>query len=169
MSSYWLDSDVLVFAKDTIAPLGYAEFSGFWSLIEKNIASGVIKITKRNFKEITEGRKGDDELGTWLRLQLTKFPTVRVAPSKSVQAFATKIGDYVYSEERFYARHRARFSKGADAWIIAQAAIDNGTVVTREIPQPSAHEPKIPDLCQYFEVKLITLTDLMKTLGTVKK
>jgi hypothetical protein len=169
LSSYWLDSDVLVFAKDTIAPLGYTEFSGFWSLIEKNIASGAIKITKRNFKEITEGRKGEDELGTWLRLQLTKFPTVRVAPSKNVQAFAAKIGDYVYSEDRFYARHRARFSKGADAWIIAQAAIDNGTVVTREIPQPNAHEPKIPDLCQYFEVKLITLTDLMKTLGTVRK
>jgi hypothetical protein len=86
-----------------------------------------------------------------------------------VQAFAAKIGDYVYSEDRFYARHRARFSKGADAWIIAQAAIDKGTVVTREIPQPSSHEPKIPDLCQYFEVKLITLTDLMKTLGTAKK
>jgi hypothetical protein len=169
VSSYWLDSDVLVFAKDTIAPIGYAEYAGFWSLIEKNIASGVIKITKRNYKEITEGRKGDDELGTWLKLQLTKFPTVRVAPSKSVQAFAAKIGGYVYSEERFYARHQARFSKGADAWIIAQAAIDKGTVVTREIPQPSAHEPKIPDLCQIFEVKLITLTELMKTLGTVKK
>jgi hypothetical protein len=168
VSSYWLDSDVLVFAKDTIAPMGYAEYAGFWSLIEKNIASGVIKITKRNYKEITEGRKGDDELGTWLKLQLTKFPTVRVAPSKSVQAFAAKIGDYVYSEERFYARHQARLSKGADAWIIAQAAIDKGTVVTREIPQPSAHEPKIPDLCQIFEVKLITLTDLMKTLATKK-
>jgi hypothetical protein len=158
-----------VFAKDTIAPFGYTEFSGFWLLIERNIASGVIKITKRNFKEITEGRKGDDELGQWLKLQLTKFPSVRVAPSQSVQAFAAKIGDYVYSEDRFYARHRERFSKGADAWIIAQAAIDKGTVVTREISQPSSHEPKIPDLCHHFDVKLITLTDLMKTLGTAKK
>ena len=169
MSSYWLDSDVLVFAKENIAPFGYTEYAGFWSLIERNMASGTIKITKRNFQEITEGRKADDELANWLRLQLSKFPCVRVSPSKSVQAFASKIGDYVYSESRFYARHRARFSKGADAWIIAQAAIDNGTVVTREIPQPTSHEPKIPDLCQYFEVKLITLADLIKTLGTAKK
>jgi len=169
LSSYWLDSDVLVFAKDTIAPFGYAEFSGFWSLIEKNIASGAIKITKRNYKEITEGRLGDDELGTWLKLQLTKFPTVRVAPSKAVQEFVTKIGDYVYSEARFYARHRERFSNGADPWIIAQAAIDKGTVVTQEVSNPGCHEPKIPDLCGVFDVKIITLTDLMKTLGTATK
>jgi len=169
LSSYWLDSDALVFAKDHIAPFGIVEVAGFWALMERNIASGVIKITKRNFIEITEGRDADDELAIWLKLQLTKFQTVRVVPSKSVQAFASKIGDYVYSEDRFYARHRERFSKGADAWIIAQAAIDKGTVVTREIPQPSSHEPKIPDLCQIFDVKLITLTDLMKTLETTKK
>ncbi|HEX3941571.1 MAG TPA: DUF4411 family protein [Acidobacteriaceae bacterium] len=169
MSRYWLDSDVLVWAKDNIAPFGYTEYAGFWSLIERNIANGTIKITKQNFKEITEGRKGDDELAKWLRLQLTKWPSVRVSPSKSVQEFASKIGAYVYSESRFYARHRTRFSSGADAWLIAQAAIDNGTVVTREESAPLSHEPKIPDLCTHFEVKIITLTDLMKTLGTTKK
>ena len=169
MSSYWLDSDVLVFAKDYIAPFGYTEYAGFWSVIERNITSGAIKITKRNFQEITEGRKADDDLAKWLRLQLTKCSGVRVAPSKSVQAFAAKIGDYVYSETRFYARYRAKFSKGADAWLIAQAAIDDGTVVTREIPQPTSHQPKIPDLCQEFDVKLITLADLMKVLGTARK
>jgi hypothetical protein len=169
LSSYWLDSDVLVWAKDNIAPFGYAEYAGFWSLIERNIANGTIKITKRNFKEITEGRKGDDELAKWLRLQLAKWPTVRISPSKSVQEFASKIGAYVYSESRFYARHRTRFSNGADAWLIAQAAIDTGTVVTREESAPLSHEPKIPDLCMHFDVKLATLNDLMRTLGTAKK
>lgn len=168
MSSYWLDSDVLVFAKDNIAPFGYAELSGFWLLMERNIASDVIKITRRNFKEITEGRKTEDELAKWLRRQLAKCPGACVAPSKSVQAFASKIGDYVYSEPRFYARHRKRFSEGADPWIIAQAAVDKGTVITREVSQPTAHDPKIPDLCLYFEVKFMNLTDLIKTIGTLK-
>lgn len=161
--SYWLDSDVLVFAKDNIAPLGYTEFAGFWELITRNMESGIIKITKRNFQEITEGRATEDDLAKWLKLR--KGPGIGVSPSKEVQAFASKIGDYVYTNPQFYERHRTRFSKGADPWLVAQAAIEGGTVVTREISQPECHAPKIPDLCIYFGVKIITLIDLMKILG----
>jgi hypothetical protein len=168
LNSYWLDSDVLVYAKDEIAPIGYAEYAGFWSLLERNMAAGVIKITRGNYREITENRESDDELASWLKLQLRKDFGVCVAPSKEVQAFVRKIGDYVYSNEQFYARHRARFSRGADAWIVGQAAIDQGTVVTREIPQPTSHDIKIPDLCDHFGVKRIAFSDLMKTLATKK-
>lgn len=161
--SYWLDSDVLVFAKDTIAPIGYAEFAGFWDLIERNMELGTVKITKRNFREITEGREKEDELAKWLRVR--KGPGVGVAPTKEVQAYASKIGDYVYSESRFHQRHRDRFSRGADAWLIAQAAIEGGTVVTREVSQPECHAPKIPDICIHFGVKFIPLIEMMKTLG----
>jgi len=162
--SYWLDSDVLVYAKDNIAPFGYTDFSGFWNMIERNIASGSIKITKRNYQEIVDGRENKDELAKWLKNR--KGEGVCVAPSKDVQAFAAKIGEYVFSNDHFYARHRNRFSGGADAWLIAQAAIEGGTVVTREVSHPEAHAPKIPDLCDHFGVKFITLIALMKILGT---
>jgi hypothetical protein len=102
-------------------------------------------------------------LAKWLRLR--KATGIGVRPSKEVQAFAAKIGDYVYSNPRFYERHRARFSRGADAWLIAQAAIEGGTVVTREVSQPECHAPKIPDLCIHFGVKFMSLIDLMKILG----
>jgi hypothetical protein len=102
-------------------------------------------------------------LAKWLKLR--RGPGIGVPPSKEVQAFASKIGDYVYTNPQFYERHRARFSKGADPWIIAQAAIEGGTVVTREISQPECHAPKIPDLCIHFSVKFITLIELMKVLG----
>lgn len=161
--SYWLDSDVLVFAKDNIAPIGYKEFAGFWELIERNMESGIIRITKRNFQEITEGREKEDDLAKWLKSR--KGATVGVPPTKEVQAFAAKIGDYVYSTPQFYERHRARFSRGADAWLIAQAAVEGGTVVTREVPQPHCHAPKIPDICAHFQVKILSLIDLMKILG----
>jgi hypothetical protein len=161
--SYWLDSDVLVFAKDNIAPIGYADFAGFWGLIERNMEAGIIRITKRNFQEITEGRDKEDDLAKWLRLR--RGATIGVSPTKEVQAFAAKIADYVYSTPKFYDRHRARFSQGADAWLIAQAAVEGGTVVTREISQPECHAPKIPDLCVHFQVKFIPLIELMKILG----
>lgn len=162
--SYWLDSDVLVYAKDNIAPFGYTDFSGFWSLIERNISSGNVKITKRNYQEIIEGRDIQDDLAKWLKR--LKGEGVCVAPIKEVQEFARKIGDYVFSNDHYYARHRARFSRGADAWLIAQAAIEGGKVVTREVSAPAAHDPKIPDLCKHFGVSFITLIDLMRILGT---
>lgn len=162
--SYWLDSDVLVYAKDNVAPFGYTDFSGFWILIERNIASGNIKITKRNYKEIVEGRDVEDDLAKWLRRR--KGDGICVAPIKEVQEFARKIADYVYSNDHYYPRHRTRFSKGADAWLIAQAAIEGGKVVTREVSAPESHDPKIPDLCKHFGVGFVTLTDLMKLLGT---
>jgi hypothetical protein len=165
--SYWLDSDVLVFAKDTIAPIGYREFAGFWGLIEQNMESGIIRITKRNFQEITEGRDTEDDLAKWLKPR--KGVRIGVPPSKEVQAFAAKIGDYVYSNPKFYERHRARFSRGADAWLIAQAAVEGGTVVTREVSQPECHAPKIPDLCIHFQVKFISLIELMKVLGNLER
>jgi hypothetical protein len=164
--SYWLDSDVLVFAKDNIAPIGYTEFAGFWELISRNMESGIIKITKRNFQEITEGRDTLDDLAKWLKPR--KGAGIGVPPTKEVQAFAAKIGDYVYSNSRFYERHRARFSRGADAWLIAQAAVEGGTVVTREVSQPECHAPKIPDLCIHFQVKFLSLIELMKILGNLE-
>ena len=164
MNSYWLDSDVLVFAKDNIAPFGVKALSGFWNLIESNVDAGVIKITKRNYREITEGREREDELAKWLKLR--KGDHVCVAPNKDVQLFAGRIGDFVYSNSRYSARYRAEFSKGADAWLIAQAAVDHGTVVTREVPEPQSQKPKIPDVCKQFDVPWISLTNLMRTLGT---
>lgn len=165
--SYWLDSDVLVFAKDTIAPIGYREFAGFWEMIERNMESGIVRITKRNFQEITEGRDTEDDLAKWLKPR--RGVSIGVPPNKEVQAFAAKIGDYVYSNPIFYERHRARFSRGADAWLIAQAAVDDGTVVTREVSQPESHAPKIPDLCSHFQVKCISLIDIMKILGNPER
>jgi hypothetical protein len=163
LNSYWLDSDVLVYAKDHIAPLGYEEFSGFWKLVERNIETGVVKITKRNYQEITEGRETEDELAKWLKIR--KGNGVCVPPNKEVQESAAKIATYVYSSDQYYARYRTKWSNGADAWLIAQASVDSGIVVTREVAQPECHQPKIPDLCKQFDVKYINLIELMKTLG----
>jgi hypothetical protein len=163
MNGYWLDSDVLVFAKDQLAPIGYPAYSGFWTVMDASIKNGVVRITKRNYQEIVEGRDREDELARWLRLR--RGPNVCVVPTREVQEFAADIGNYVFSNPRYYQRHCLRFAKGADAWLIAQAAVDRGVVVTREVSQPDSHDPKIPDLCHEFGVDVKSLIDLMKLLG----
>lgn len=163
MNSYWLDSDVLVYAKDHVAPFGYEEFSGFWKLVERNIETGVVKITKRNYQEITEGRATEDELAKWMKIR--RGNGVCVPPTKEVQEFASRIATYVYSNDHYYSRYRTKWSNGADGWLIAQAAVDSGIVVTREVSNLVCHQPKIPDLCNQFGVKHINLMELMRTLG----
>jgi len=43
---------------------------------------------------------------------------------------------------------------------------EKGTVVTQETAEPLSKRPKIPDICKQFDVKWISLMELMKTLGT---
>lgn len=163
MSGYWLDSDVLIYAKDNFAPFGVQQVS-FWNMLAPNIDRGVVKITRRNYREMTEGRDKIDELALWLRTR--KKEHACVSPSKEVQEFARKIGDYVYSNDLFFDRYRRRFSTGADPWLIAQAAVDKGAVVTREVSQPLSRDPKIPDICKQFDVKQTTLVNLIRILGS---
>jgi hypothetical protein len=160
--SYWLDSDVLIFAKDNFAPFGVAQVS-FWKMLAPHIDKGTVRVTRMNYREMTEGRDKDDQLAIWLRTRKREFACV--SPSKEVHDLVTRIGDYVYANDLFLDRYRRRFSFGADPWLIAQAGVDKGIIVTRETSQPLSRDPKIPDICKHFDVKLTTLVELIRVLG----
>ena len=48
----------------------------------------------------------------------------------------------------------------ADPFVIAKAKIINGTVVTNEVNKP--HGAKIPNICEYFNVKCMDLEKFME-------
>lgn len=57
------------------------------------------------------------------------------------------------------------FLAKADVWIITHALVDNGTVVTEELPvPPNVLVPKIPNVCQKFNVPFINTTGLLRAL-----
>ena len=53
----------------------------------------------------------------------------------------------------------------ADCWIIAHALAKGGTVVTRESKvDKTSQTPKVPNVCEKFEVPFIQTFDLLKLL-----
>jgi hypothetical protein len=53
----------------------------------------------------------------------------------------------------------------ADPFIIALAKSKDWTVVTSEIPDPQRKKPKIPDVCQVYDVKCIPLVEFFREQG----
>jgi hypothetical protein len=51
----------------------------------------------------------------------------------------------------------------ADAFVIAKAAIIEGTVVTLEQHTPNA--AKIPNICQHFDISCLSLEEFMEAEG----
>lgn len=54
-----------------------------------------------------------------------------------------------------------------DAWIIAYAKANNATVVTHEVSAPKSTKVKIPDVCDYFDIKHINTFEMLQRLGVV--
>ena len=160
MSSYWIDADVLISAKNGTYPLNTRVAEVFWSILAGAFEEGTVKMTRRARKEVLSG---DDDLADWLsrrRDLVTETP-------REVQDFAKKeIGGYLYSKDQhnYLMRHINRFSSGADPWIIAHAKIDGGAIVTNEESEPKSRKPKIPDVCSHFKVKCIHVHKLIKCL-----
>jgi hypothetical protein len=159
VSSYWIDTDTLVWSNNNPYPLKSKVGEPFWTMIEEAIDSGLIKMPRHVFKEITGGKKGaKDDLALWV----DERESLCLPSTKEIQELSGRIGDFIFSPENKYKTHHAlRFAKGADAWLIAYASLDKGVVVSREKPEPNSRKPKVPDICAKFGVKFITLHKLV--------
>jgi hypothetical protein len=133
MKEFWIDSDVLIWSKNNAYRFFAPHSAQFWYLLARGFQEGVTRLTRRNFKEIMEGRDPKDPLVPWMQTQQERAPKhVGVSPSTEVEDLAKEIGAYVYSNPRFETCWQNEFARGADAWLIAQASVNDGIVVTRE-------------------------------------
>ncbi|MFH1002644.1 MAG: DUF4411 family protein, partial [Chloroflexota bacterium] len=57
-----------------------------------------------------------------------------------------------------------KFLGGADPWVIAHARALGGRIVTFEKPEPYSKKPKIPDVAALFDIKCISLWDMLTEL-----
>ncbi|HKP62829.1 MAG TPA: DUF4411 family protein [Polyangiales bacterium] len=61
---------------------------------------------------------------------------------------------------------KAKFASGADGWLVAFAAVQNGVVVTNEQPAPeSKREIKLPDVCVQFGVQYKDAFQMLRELA----
>ena len=157
MPDFWLDADSLIRAKR--GPYGFDIAPGFWDFLEERGKEGIIASTIVVYRELQDG--GEDDLLEWARKQ--KDNGFFIEPDLSVQAVFRKIADYVSNNYPQY--NASEFLDDADPWLIAHAKAYGGRVVTFEVAAPNSKDPKIPDVCNKFEVSTLNLWQLLRELG----
>lgn len=156
---WWLDADVFIQAKNGLYAFDINRT--FWNWLDEQLRNGVIACPKMVYKEIVDNQRITDKLAEWVKARQKKGLCVK--PDATVQAAATEIGNYVFT--RYDYANAWDFSRGGDAWVIAHAMCDKGTVVTNESAErPTAKKARIPDVCSYFEVACADTVKMLRML-----
>jgi len=157
MPSYCLDSNVFIQAKN--GPYGMDIVPSFWTLLDSQAASGSICCALMVYDELVAG---NDELAAWAKQR--RNSGFFLAPSATTQAVLSQIAVHVQGN---YPSHQARaFLAGADPWVVAQAKAEGQIVVTHErLVTPASRKPKIPNICQVFQVDWIDTYKMLRDLG----
>ena len=156
MPDFWVDTDSLV--TPSRGPYRFATLPKFWEFLEQKASEEVIASSELVLKELIGN---GDQLEEWARRQQGTF---FLAPDQAVQEALRQIAESVTRNKRYADHHVAYFLKGADPWIIAHAKALGGRVVTFEKPEPTSTKPKIPDVAGEFNVKCISLWDMLTEL-----
>jgi hypothetical protein len=90
-------------------------------------------------------------------------PSSFTTPTASEAAFVAKIYSVTHIQQNIEQQKLPKGGKNADPFVIAKAAIDGRAVVTMERFRPNA--VKIPNICQYFGVKCLSLEECMEEEG----
>lgn len=162
MVDYWIDSSVLINAKNQY--YGFNRVPAFWRFLDEKGAAGTIAIPELVYDEIV---KIDDELSEWVKDR--RNSGLIVPPSPDVQAKFREVSDHIVRtydpDPRKPNPHVPNFLAGADPWLIAYGAVEGGCVVTRESKiAPGAKRPKIPNIGANFKVPVKDLFEMLDDL-----
>jgi hypothetical protein len=161
VGKYWLDSDVLIQAKDGLFSFEIA--AEFWIFLEEQASVGSLCSSTQVYGEIMRFQDKEDALVKWAMPRRTSG--LFCLPDRDVQTACGQVGDYVVKTYTKRPPAVAQFLGGADPWIIAHAMCDGGTVVSHESRlDKSALRPKIPNVCHAFGVGCIGLPAMLKAL-----
>ena len=155
MPDYWLDSDSLIRPKNEA--YGFDIAPGFWMFLEQQAERRIIGSSLQVFDEL---REIEDELSAWADAR--KAEGFFVEPDDAVQASFREVADFVNA--RYPTANAADFLGKADPWLVAHAKAQGGVVVTFEDRRPQSSKPKIPDVCDHFEIRSATMWEVVRHL-----
>jgi Domain of unknown function (DUF4411) len=158
MGRFWVDANVFIWGSREPYPLPGAR--KYWDWFEKQVDGGKIVTHSKCVKEVTDGEKRDDPelIVQWVKTRKDKLTATMDA--KKVGDLVGKMCGFCY--KTFGSEKTIEFTKGADLWLIANAKIDEGTVVTQESTKKLL---RIPSVCEEFEVSYTSLFQMNNKLG----
>ena len=148
---YVFDSDSLINLFGHYYP---ETFRTLWEKFHALVAAGELISVREVFNEI--GSR-DDSLASWAKEQ------------KNILFLESTTEELKFVGEIFQVRHfqamirkqeRLKGKPVADPFVIARAKVSGACVVTQE--KKTEHAAKIPNVCDYFEIRWINLEGFMK-------
>lgn len=129
-------------------------FPSLWERFDALIAEGRLVSTREALREIEES--AIRSLRNWCKDNNAIFAT----PTAGEGDFVKQIYEVPHFQHNIEQRKLYKGGKNADPFVIAKAAVIEGTVVTLETERPNA--AKIPNICKHFGVPWCTLEEFME-------
>lgn len=132
-------------------------FPSLWRRFDDLVVDGDIVSTREVLREIEDGP--DESLREWA----TQNGELFTIPNAEEGAFVARIYAVPHFQQNIERQKMLKGGRNADAFIIAKAALTEGTVVTMERLRENA--VKIPNICDHFGIPCMTLEDFMESEG----
>jgi hypothetical protein len=132
-------------------------FPSLWERFDSLVAEGEIVSTREVYREIEDG--ATQTLREWAAENLHLFTMPTVAEGQ----FITSIYSINHFQQNIEQQKILKGGHNADPFVIAKAAIEERSVVTMELLRPNA--AKIPNICDHFDVKWLSLEQFMEKEG----
>src|SRR6266404_2445613 len=130
-------------------------FESVWSGIEELAAEGSLVSTREVFNELLNYNDAE-YVQTWAKNYKSIFST----PANDELEFVARIFRVAHFNALISQKAMLKGTPVADPFVIAAAAIKDGTVVTQERFKPNA--AKVPNVCEHFGVRWTDLEGFMK-------
>jgi hypothetical protein len=132
-------------------------FRSLWERFDQLVAEGRIVSTREAGREV--GDLSDGPLRDWA----VANPDIFAMPVAAEGAFVAEIYRVHHFQQNIEQQKILNGGKNADPFIIAKARVEDRTVVTMEQLRP--HAVKIPNICEHFGVKWLSLEGFMEAEG----
>lgn len=132
-----------------------ATFSSLWAEIDDLAALGTLQSTREVFNELQNSNESV-HIQEWAKAHKGVF----AMPSNEELEFVQKIFQVKRFDALIGQKALLKGTPVADPFVIAAAAVKQGTVVTQERLKPNA--AKIPNVCAHFKIPCIDLERFMK-------
>jgi hypothetical protein len=155
---YWVDANTFIWGAREPYPMDGA--ITYWNWFESMVEAGKITTHKKVIKEVLDGERKSqpDPLLSWVKTRQSKLAD-QTPDSKELQALIGELCQFSYT--KFGSPKTIEFTKGADLFLIARAALDDGAVVTQESEKKLV---RIPSVCNQFHVHYMTIFQMNKEL-----
>lgn len=151
--AYLLDANVFIQAKNL--HYGFDFCPAFWEWLDTENRNGKVFSVEKVGDEIEAGA---DELSAWAASHGAEF---FLPADAALLTTLGRVSNWV-TQQHYDPAAVNTFLQVADYYLVAHALAHGHTVVTHEVPSPSARKVKIPNVCIGLGIRCVTPFEMLR-------